>query len=538
RQGLGAHVHRERIGDGDGQRQTDPKAGSASSLGLDLDLTAEAADVLTHDVHPDTAACLRRHRGRRAESGKENEIADVALAHPRERLGRDEAAAPRRFTDGLHVDAPAVVGYLDVDRPALVSGAEADRALGRLVLTETFLFGLDAVGDGVPHQMDQRVGHQLHDRGVHLDGLALDLQRDALAGVPRAVTDHSHEGREETADRHHAGASDLVAQRAAQPLHAASVLADDPDQPGHLVLDLREVVRYLAHPAGKEVEVVVAVELELVEGAPESGHARRGRAAAARSDRRHQAIGVLRLELDDGLRHARLRERQKLAGLLELDQMALQTAPRDHQLADQVHESVEPIEADTNARTHSPGRGVARLPAPRCATRSRLGRRRDGLDGLDRLQVLRGLLDGYLTWRAGARHDRRAGRLLELRLDARRQLDHRRSDWRQCVEPRGRTLIGGDTRVGTLLGAPHEQAQRIEAREDGLDRPAIQRALLLADLSEHILDPMREVADHPAADRVRGALERVDRAEQRRQFRLARAFAFQRDQRLRHRLEM
>src|SRR5262249_5180505 len=124
RQGLGANVHRERIRDGDGQRQTDPKAGSAPSFGLDLDLTAEAADVLAHDVHSDTAACVGRHRGRRAESGKEDQIEDAPLAEPRERLGRDETAAPCRFADGLYVDAPAVVRYLDVDRPALVSGAE------------------------------------------------------------------------------------------------------------------------------------------------------------------------------------------------------------------------------------------------------------------------------------------------------------------------------------------------------------------------------------------------------------------------------
>src|SRR5262249_60269129 len=101
--------------------------------------------------------------------------------------------------------------------------------------------------------------------GVHLDGFTLDLQRDALAGGPRAVSDHAHEGREETADRHHAGASDLGAQLTAQPLHAACVLADNPDQPSHLVLDLREVVRYLADSAGEEVEGVVAVELERAE---------------------------------------------------------------------------------------------------------------------------------------------------------------------------------------------------------------------------------------------------------------------------------
>jgi len=39
------------------------------------------------------------------------------------------------------------------------------------------------MGDGVSHQMDQRIGHQLHDRGVHLDGLGPDLEHDALAAA-------------------------------------------------------------------------------------------------------------------------------------------------------------------------------------------------------------------------------------------------------------------------------------------------------------------------------------------------------------------
>src|SRR5262249_16317823 len=81
------------------------------------------------------------------------------------------------------------------------------------------------------------------------------------------------------------------------------------------------------------------------------------------------------------------------------------------------------------------------------------------------------------------------GCLLELRLDAGR-LDDRRPDRRQCIEQRRRTLEDGDTRVGTVLDAPHEQAQRIETREDDLDRGAIQRTLLLAHPSAHVPEPI------------------------------------------------
>src|SRR5207245_849415 len=77
----------------------------------------------------------------------------------------------------------------------------------------------------------------------------------------------------------------------------------------------------------------------------------------------------------------------------------------------------------------------------------------------------------------------------------------------------------------SVLPAPHEEAKGIEAGEDGLDRGSIQRALMLADLAEHVLDPMREVADHSAPDRVGGTLERVDRPEQRRALGLGRRLA-------------
>ena len=61
---------------------------------------------------------------------------------------------------------------------------------------------------------------------------------------------------------------------------------------------------------------------------------------------------------------------------------------------------------------------------------------------------------------------------------------------------------------------------------------------MLTDLAEHVLDAMREVTNQSTPDGVGGALERVDRPEQRRDLGVGRAIVLQRDERLGHRLEM
>mgnify|MGYP003694485603 CR=1 FL=1 len=71
--------------------------------------------------------------------------------------------------------------------------------------------------------------------------------------------------------------------------------------------------------------------------------------------------------------------------------MALESASRDHQLADEIHQRVESIEADADARAHPARRGVAttdRRSGPR-VTVDALGRARDALGGDDWLEALR-----------------------------------------------------------------------------------------------------------------------------------------------------
>src|SRR5262245_25594824 len=113
-------------------------------------------------------------------------------------------------------------------------------------------------------------------------------------------------------------------------------------------------------PAGQEVEVVVTVELQLLEDFTQRDVAHRVPARRARLDVGQRTMRVLGLELGDRLRHARLRERQELAGLLELCQVTIEPTPGDDQLADQVHERVETVEADPDARASASGQVTGR----------------------------------------------------------------------------------------------------------------------------------------------------------------------------------
>src|SRR5207247_8629777 len=110
-------------------------------------------------------------------------------------------------------------------RSAGVGAPAVDGGVARLPEPAPLLFGLDAVVDRVAHQVQERADHLLHDRGVHLDRLAADLQHDSLAGRPRALADLAREAREEAADGPQAGARDVAAQLAAEPPPAPRVVA-------------------------------------------------------------------------------------------------------------------------------------------------------------------------------------------------------------------------------------------------------------------------------------------------------------------------
>src|SRR5882762_8973315 len=218
----------------------------------------------------------------------------------RSRAALSSSSAP---AGPVRVDAASVVRDLHEDGPALVRGRQRHRARRVLAAGVALLGRLDAVGDRVLHQVEQRIHDLLDDGGVELDGFAARLEAHGLARGPRGLLPLPHEPAEEAADRHQTRAPDLAAQRAGDPVHVRDVVAERAAHRRQLGLQLRDVGRDLGHRPREDPGVVVAVEFELRE---ELGDRQAGRGRGRRLRRLHGTpqVELTPLEVGDALGEA------------------------------------------------------------------------------------------------------------------------------------------------------------------------------------------------------------------------------------------
>ena len=115
-----------------------------------------------------------------------------------------------------------------------------------------------------------------------------------------------------------------------EALHLGGVVTDGANEAGELGLYLGHVGGHLRHAAGENVEIVVAVELELLEivdeGARVRLRGRRPRPAARPAGGRHGGqlrVAVLTLEGLHRLRHARAAPEEELAHPVELREVVV-----------------------------------------------------------------------------------------------------------------------------------------------------------------------------------------------------------------------
>ena len=193
---------------------------------VDADRAADPLDVGLDDVHADTAAGDVGDLGGGGESGLEDHRHDVAPVHLRRPgIGADAGRSRRPSRRFGSTSRPAPSSETStVDVPTLVVGPQRQGALGPLAGGDPPLGLLDAVVDGVAHQVGQRVLDRLQQAAVELGLLALHDELDLLAEPGAEVADDAGQLRPDVVDRLHPGLHDAFLQLAgdrAEPLGAA-----------------------------------------------------------------------------------------------------------------------------------------------------------------------------------------------------------------------------------------------------------------------------------------------------------------------------
>jgi hypothetical protein len=175
----------------------------------------------------------------------------------------------------VRVDTGAVVRHLDDDVAALVVGAQRQHALGRFAGRHPHGRWLDAVVDGVAHQVGERVLDRFEQAAVQLGLPALHRQPHLLAAGRRQVPDHAGQLRPQVLDGLHARLHDALLQLTGdqvEPLGGPGHpgvrgLGDRPDQ---LVAGQHQ----LAHQSHERVEQVdVHPDRAVGDAAPARGDA-------------------------------------------------------------------------------------------------------------------------------------------------------------------------------------------------------------------------------------------------------------------------
>ena len=271
-----------------------------------------------------------------------------------------QASRNRLRLDFPDVQSSAIVFDLDHDPIVPGEGAERHRALLGLSSCLANRRRLEAVGDGIPHHMDQRIDQPLDDASVYLGRSPGKDDIDILAHHPCHFPDRFLEPCEQRAYGDHPGAGNLIAQVGGHLLKQAHVLARFADRGTELGHRLTDISRHLGNAAREDMEVVRLVGFERAEFAM---------LLFKRPDRFQQPV-LMRVHLARQL----LKDRQAF----------LQLAPTVDHIADQIEQTLQPVPAD-----------------PHCAL-DRLFR----ADGLRALFLLRGrrllsLAGGHLaeSWR-------------------------------------------------------------------------------------------------------------------------------------------
>ena len=223
RDGEAGPLHRddERRHDGQGQRQLYGHPGARAAGGEDVHRAAEPAEGVLDHVHAHAAAGQVGDLFGQGEAGQEHQVIRLPGGHHLGLVGGNLSAPLRRRDNLIGIHALAVVLDLDVDLTVAVEGEQAHHPSPRLAHRLTLGWRLDAVADGVAHQVVEGIAQGVDDVLVQLHIRAQDLQIHLLLHLPRQVPRDAVEAGEHAPDGAHAGLHDAglqVRRHHAEPL--------------------------------------------------------------------------------------------------------------------------------------------------------------------------------------------------------------------------------------------------------------------------------------------------------------------------------
>jgi hypothetical protein len=145
-------------------------------------------------------------------------------SNPRAFIGVVSVDRRRTLSDRLEIDPCTVVG--NFDNYGLTNGRsrEPDSSLRRLPCRDALIDGFDAVTNGIPDEMQDRIHHPLDEELVDLRVLTDHLQMNALADIASEVADHERHAAKDLAHRDETNAHDRIAEVAQLTLHQRLVL--------------------------------------------------------------------------------------------------------------------------------------------------------------------------------------------------------------------------------------------------------------------------------------------------------------------------
>ena len=190
---IAAGGHDQGRDDGERERDLDPESRPQTGAALNIDDAADLFDVGLDHVHPDAAARDVAHLRGGGKPGQKDQVLEIAVAHARDLLGRDQAFFERLVPDRLQVDSVTVVRDLDVHLAAFVEGAQQEPSLCWLLGGQAVGRALHAVIDAVADQVGQGILDRLDDGLVELGLAALHLDAHLLAAHQRQI---AHDARQ------------------------------------------------------------------------------------------------------------------------------------------------------------------------------------------------------------------------------------------------------------------------------------------------------------------------------------------------------